>query len=122
MVRNEMINSFAQLDTLKNSVISGIPFTLMNKKISDIKKEYFQNDIYSEKSNTEKQNNFDKTEIINNSVKKISMENKTNNEINVLEVNESLYKDTQIVPLSNKCDSESGEFILIIILNLFKFD
>lgn len=43
-----MLNSFAQLETIKNSVISGIPASILSRKISDIKREYFPEEFLEE--------------------------------------------------------------------------
>lgn len=43
-----MLSSFAQLETIKNSVISGIPNYILHRKIREIKQQYFPEEVLAE--------------------------------------------------------------------------
>ena len=96
-----MLNSFAQLETIKNSVISGIPDSILNRKISQIKREYFQEELLSENLEKENFNKQNKSEIAENVLNQLVIpaeklnENNNLNNISIKDLSFSNIKTNQ---------------------------
>jgi len=107
MVKKEMLNSFKQLEMLKNSVIWGIPQSFLNRKISDLKQEYFPKEFLIEslqKENLRKINNESTDDIAN----PLDQADRANSEINITVNEENLNKEVKIVSDMIIEDNENG--------------
>jgi hypothetical protein len=81
---------------LKNSVISGIPQSFLNRKISDLKQEYFPKEFLMEslqKKNLRKINNNYADDIAD----RLNQADKANSELNITVNEENLIKEVKIV-------------------------